>query len=72
MGRMMGLRNFCIEPTLEGCTCALDPRCGGIIDTDPTCPEHGTYGRPEDTIDTHFHPVQARRRAVGTLMRGAI
>lgn len=53
-------KNFCIEPTLEGCTCATNPVCGGITEVDLSCPEHGVNVIPEDLIDTHFHYVGIR------------
>lgn len=58
------LKNFCVEPTRNDCTCTRDIRCGGIILASLDCPEHGMPGPVSDVMKTHFHPIQGR--AVGT------
>lgn len=65
MSRQM-LKNFCIEPTRKSCNCTRDIRCGGIMEVNRWCPEHGERrgGAAEVILRTHFHPIQGQ--AVGT------
>lgn len=59
------LRNFCVEPSTETCTCTR-LRCGGIDENNPLCPEHGSAVPVADIVRTHAHEV--RGLPVGTLI----
>jgi hypothetical protein len=61
------LANYHLEPSTDECTCSLDQRCGGIVRTDPDCPEHSRMPPAGDLMKSHFHPIQATpRHLVGT------
>lgn len=52
------LRNFCVEPTREDCTCPRYPGCGGLAECVWNCPEHGMAAAPSDLLKSHFHDVK--------------
>lgn len=56
MARQM-LKNFCIEPETEDCSCTLH-RCGGIDMIHGNCPEHGFHAALKPLAKTHFHRVK--------------